>query len=349
MDTEKDKDTQDAADNEQPKATPDTSASVQQAPADALSKTPDELEEERAEQAMGDADLDSLDTQPEKKLSPFRKFIRKVNVYFLLFILLLVVAGVLAAVNYFSSIKQTPEATINSQALNAEALKQLANTDTSVGTSSQTLTIQGNAIISGQTLARGNLNVAGNIQTGGSIQGPNLTISGSANLPSTQISSLQVANAVVIQGDTTLNNINVSGTSSFGGAVTASQITVTHLVLSGNAVLEVPNHIKFSGGSPGRSVDNNVLGNGGSASVSGSDTSGSVNVNSGNNPTSGCFVRVSFQQAFSSQPHVIVSPVGDAAGRMQYYVERDTGGFRICSANGMTANKSFAFDYLVTY
>ena len=323
---------------------------AQQAPADALSKTPEELEEERTEQAANDTDLDSLDTQSEKKLSPFQKVFRKINVYFLLFLLLLVVAGVIAAINYFSSIKQPTEATINSQTLNQETLKQLANTDTSVGSSSQTLTIQGNAIIAGQTLARGNLNVAGNFQTGGTIQGPSITISGSANLPSTQISSLQVATTAAIQGDTSLNgNLTVSGSTSLNGSVTAAQITVTRLVLSGNAVLEVPNHIRFSGGTPNRSADNNVLGNGGSASVSGSDTAGSINVNSGNNPKSGCFVRVSFQQAFSGQPHVIVSPVGDAAGRMQYYVERDTAGFRICSANTITANKSFGFDYLVTY
>lgn len=347
MDSEKDNHTDDASrDDAHQQAS--TSADTQQAPADALSKTPEELEEERTEQAMGDTDLDSLDP-PEKKLSPFRRFIRKVNVYFLLFILLLVVAGVIAAVNYFSSIKQPAEATINSQSLTTDALKQLSTTDTSVGTSSQTLTIQGNTIISGETLARGNLNVAGNIQVGESIQGSSITISGSANLPSTQASSLQVANTLTIQGDTSLSNLNVSGTSSFSGAMTASQITVTHLVLSGNAVLEIPNHVRFSGGTPSRSVDNGVLGNGGSASISGSDTAGTVNINSGNNPGSGCFIRITFQQSFSSQPHVIISPVDEAAGRMQYYTLRDTSGFRICSANTITANKSFSFDYLVTY
>lgn len=341
MDSEKD--THTSSDSPETKA-------PQQAPADALSKTPDELEEERTEQAANDTDLDSLDVESDKKLSPLRKVLRKVNVYFLLFLILLVVAGVIATINYFSSIKQPPEATINSQSLNQDALKQLANTDASVGSSSQTLTIQGNAIISGQALTRGNLNVAGNFQTGGSIQGPSLTISGSANLPSTQASSLQVATTATIQGDTTLNgNLAVSGNSSFSGTITASQVTVTHLILSGNAVLEVPNHIRFSGGAPSRSTQNNVLGNGGSASISGSDTSGSVNINSGNNPSSGCFIRVSFQQAFSSQPHVIVSPVGESAGRMQYYVNRDASGFNICSANTITANSSFGFDYLVTY
>ena len=325
-----------------------SSSGSQQAPADALSKTPEELEEERTEQAMGDTDLDSLDPQ-EKKVSGLRKFLRKVNVYFLLFILLLVVAGVIAAVNYFSSIQEPTEASINSQSLSTDALKQLSNTDTSVGTSSQTLTIQGNAIISGQTLARGSLSVAGNIQAGGSIEAPNIVISGSANLPSTQASSLQVANGLVIQGDTSLSNLTVSGTSSFSGTVTMSDITVSHLTLSGNAVLEVPNHIRFSGGTPSRTILGDVLGSGGSASISGSDTAGTVNINSGNSPSSGCFVRITFQQSFSSQPHVIISPVNEAAGKMDYYVIRDTTNFQICSANTITANKSFGFDYLVTY
>lgn len=322
---------------------------TQDAPADALSKTPDELEEDRAARAAADTDLSGLDELPEKQLSPFKRFLKKVNIYLLGFILLVVVAGAIALVSFLNSQKAPDEATIESQSLTTEALKNLANTDASVGTTAQTLTIQGSAVINGQTLARGNLNVAGNIQTGGSMQTPSLTVSGSTNLNDTQINGLQVAGNTAIQGTTTLRDLNVSGTASFSGAVTASQITVTRLILSGNASLEVPNHISFTGSTPSRTTNGAVLGNGGSANVSGSDTAGTINVNSGNNPTAGCFMTVRFNQAFTRQPRVTATPVGAAAGQLQFYVERNTTTFSVCSANAPAANQAFAIDYFITY
>lgn len=327
-----------------------SSADSQQDPADALSRTPDELEQERAERAAADTDLSGLDDEiPEKKVSPFKRFLRKVNVYLLIFIVLLVVAGAIALVSYLNSQKTPEEPGIESQSLTTDALKQLANTDASVGNSGQTLTIRGNAIISGQTLTRGDLNVAGNLQTGGSFTTPTLTVSGATNLGDTQINSLQVATNLAIQGTTTMRDLSVSGTSTFSGAMTASQLTVTRLILSGNASLEIPNHISFTGATPSRSVTASVLGNGGSANISGSDTAGTINVNSGNNPTPGCFIRVNFNQAFSRQPHVIVTPIGAGAGQMQFYVDRNTTGFSVCTNNAAPANQAFGFDYFVTY
>ncbi len=328
--------------------TPTEEAPVEQdVPADALSLTPDELEEEQAVKDI--AKENSTSTEPdEKKVSPLKQFFRRFNVYFLFFLLVVAIGAVVTAVNYFNAQKAPEEPTVASQELTEDALKQLANTDATVGGSAQTLTIQGNAIIAGQTLMRGNLNIAGNLQTGGSIQGPSLTISGQTNLADTQINSLQVATNTAIQGSTTLRDLSVSGASSFSGAMTASQITVTRLILSGNATLQIPNHISFTGPTPSRSINSGVLGSGGTASINGSDTTGTVNINTGNNPSAGCFVQVTFNQRFSNQPHVLISPVGAAAGQTQHYVTRTNAGFSICSANAAPANQSFAFDYFVT-
>jgi len=321
------------------------SANSNQAPVDALSMTPDEVEADKAANPTPEPKT----TDPKtKKVSPIKKFFRKVNVYFLIFLLLIAVGGVITTVNYLNSQKAPPEAVIEDQGLTEDTLKELANSDASVGGTSQTLTIQGNAVIEGQTLMRGDLNVAGNFQSGGSIQGPELTISGKSNLNDTQINSLQVAQNTAIQGNTTLRDLSVAGSATFSGAVTAPQITVTRLVLSGNAVLEVPNHISFTGPSPSRSINSGVLGGGGSASVNGSDTTGSINVNTGGNPKTGCFSRINFRKAYNGTPHVIVSPVGTAAGKTQYYVDRDSSGFSICTAAPAPANQRFGFDYFVT-
>jgi len=326
----------------------EASPNLDQAPADALSRTPDELEEQ-AERESKDSSSQITPQSEYKKPSFVRRIWRKTNIYILLFVLIVVISSAIVIVNYLNSQKEPDLPNIASKELTEEELRQLANTDTNVGDTSQTLTIRGNAIIDGQTLMRGNLNVAGNFQSGGSIQGPTITISGLANIGQAQINSLQVAADVAIQGNSTLRDLNVAGTSSFSGPMTASRISVTELVLSGNARLEIPNHISFVGPTPSHTINTGPLGTGGSASISGSDTAGVVNINTGNNPVAGCIVRVNFNQRFSNQPHVLISPVGNAAGRTQYYVERDQGGFSICTTSPAPGNQSFAFDYFVTY
>ncbi len=323
-------------------------ADGQDAPADALSRTPEDLQEEQTTQAAANADPNAPPDEAIKKLPFFKRIFRRVNVYLLVFVLLLVLAGVIAVVNYLNSQKAPVAPDVASQQLSQDALKSLTNTDVTVGNTSQTLTIQGNAIIAGQTLMRGNVSVAGNIQTGGTITAPNLTVSASANLGSTQINNLQVATDVAIQGKANVGDLNVSGAAAFSGPITASQITVTNLILSGNAILQVPNHISFAGPSPNRSINSSVLGNGGSASINGSDTSGSVNVNSGNNPSPGCFITITFNQPYTSQPHVLISPVGQAAGQAQFYVTRTFTSFSICSADAFAANSVFSYDYFIT-
>jgi len=319
------------------------------APADALSRTPEDLEKEEADKASENIDAaTAAEEATVKKLSPLKRILRKVNVYLLVFILVLVVAGAIALVNYLNSQKAPVVPDVASQQLSQDALKQLANTDATVGNSSQTLTIQGNTIITGQTLTRGNLSVAGNLQTGGSITAPSLTISGTSNLGTTQVQSLQVQANVAIQGATTLRDLNVSGTSSFSGAMTASQITVTRLILSGNAELQIPNHIAFTGPSPTRTINSGPLGNGGTAVIVGSDTSGTITINTGNSTVAGCFLHITFVQVFTNQPHVIISPVGIAAGQTQYYVDRNTTGFSVCTAIAAPTNQTFGFDYFVT-
>jgi hypothetical protein len=110
----------------------------------------------------------------------------------------------------------------------------------------------------------------------------------------------------------------------------------------------VPNHISFPGSSPSRTIDSGVLGNGGSTSLNGSDTAGTVNINTGNNTSPGCFVQIKFNQPFTNQPHVIISPVGAVSAQTQYYTTRTTTSFSICTANAAPANQTLTYDYFVT-
>jgi cytoskeletal protein CcmA (bactofilin family) len=326
-------------------AKPDAASqpAAQVAPQDALEKTNEELASEAPATPAPDPN-----GKPPKKVSKFKQVLKRINVYLLLFLLILVIGAVVSIVGYLNS-KKTPKApTIATQTLTPDTLKQLANSDATIGDTGQTLTVQGNAVFSGQVLIRSNLNVAGTITLGGPLSLSALTVSNTANLQSTQTNTLQVANGSTFQGTVTVqHDLNVGGATSFSGPVTAGQITVTRLIMSGNAQLSVPNHIAFPGVSPGRSVNGGVLGAGGTASVNGSDTTGTVSVNTGNGPSPGCFVTLTFAKPFTSTPHVIISPVGAGAGQSGYYVNRSTTSFSIC-ANTPPGNQAFAFDYFIT-
>ena len=334
------------ADKKPAEAAPQPAA---QAPADALEKTNDEISASASTDSLAPAAPDA-GGKPPKQPSKFKLFMRRFNVYLLLFILIVVIAAAVAVVSYLNS-KKTPKApqTAN-QSLNQDTLDKLSNSDATVGDSGQTLTIQGNAIVSGQLLVQKDLNVAGTIKVGGPITLADLTVSNKTNLNTTQTNTLQVAQGATFQGLATFQNgINVAGPAGFTGNVSAGQITVTKLIMSGNATLEVPNHISFTGASPGRqSIDFNALGNGGSASIDGSDTTGTVNMHTGSGPSAGCYITLSFNRPFTKTPHVIISPVESAAGSMDYYVTRTTTTFTICSNNAPAAGQSFAFDYFIT-
>lgn len=330
----------------------ETPATGQAAPQDALEKTNEELGAAATEAAPAAAP----GGKPAKKPNAIKQLFKRFNLYFLLFLLVVIIAGAVATVSYLNSKKTPKSPSITNQTLTADALKQLANSDATVGDTGQTLTVQGNAIFSGQVLVRSNLNVAGTIQLGSTFTVPDLIVSNTTNLNTTQISTLQVAQGSTFQGLVTVQGgINVGGSSAFSGPVTIGQLTVSKITMSGTSQLEIPNHIAFTGASPGRTISAGVLGAGGSGSVNGSDTTGTINLNTGSGPAAGCFVKITFNRPYAATPHVLVSPVGSAASQVQFYVSRsnDTSvpgatGFSLCTNNAAPGNQVFAFDYFVT-
>lgn len=317
----------------------------QGAPADALGKSNEELGVQTTTPTPAPTDTTPLAKQPGK----IKRLFRKINLYLLLFLLVVVIAGAVSVVSYLNSKKTPKTPTIATQPLTTETLKQLANSDATVGDSGQTLTVQGNAIFSGQVLMKSDLNVAGTIKVGSSVVVPSITVSGKSTLSDTQVNSLQVANNSVFQGSITAQkDLNVAGAAAFSGPLTAGQITVSKLIMSGTATLEVPNHVSFTGASPGRTINVGVLGAGGTASVSGSDTTGTININTGSSPTPGCFTDITFNKQFNATPHVILTPINSGAGLSQYYVTRNAKGFSVCANATPPANQVFAFDYFIT-
>lgn len=287
--------------------------------------------------------------QPEKpqKNHRLKGFLRKFNIYLLLFILLLTIAIIVTIISYVRS-KQADEQKqqqIATEPLSQEELSKLRQSDVKIGGPRQTLNVEANAIFTGKVLVRDSLEVAGEIRTGSAISAPGLTISGTSILNQVQAGTLQVSGNATIQGQiSSQGNLSVAGSGSFGGTLTAARLNIQDLLINGN--LQVARHIDAGGPTPSHS-GGSALGSGGTSSVSGTDTAGTVNINIGGGPGAGCFVTVNFAQRFNGSPHVVITPVGAAGAGLRYYINRSNTGFSICSTNAAPAGQSFAFDYIV--
>lgn len=276
--------------------------------------------------------------EPEKSDEPkvasvFGQIRENRYLYIVIFVVfILVIAGVT-----FWSIKNSNDKAKNNGAsanLTSDNLATLKGATTLVGDPKQILDIQSNAVFEGQVLVRGELNSAGDLKVG-----KDLSVTGAGTF-----NQLQTIGNLTVNGSQTIKaSLSVSGDGAFSGKLSASQLTVGTLNLTSD--LTITKHITVSGSLP--KVSAGSVGSGGTVSISGSDTAGTVTINSGSGPTAGNLVTVTFATAFKSTPHVVVTPVGVAAGTLDYYVTRSNNAFTVATVNAPASGSSFSFDYVV--
>jgi cytoskeletal protein CcmA (bactofilin family) len=297
-----------------------------------------------ATSSNGGSDKAPSSSTPPPKLKP--SFLKRFNIYLLFFLFVLVIAGGIILVAYFQSKKASTSATLKTQSLADSTLKQLASSDATVGSAQQVLNVESSAVFAGKVLIREGLEVAGSLQIGGTAAFNNITVSGISQFGQVQINkNLSVAGDTGLQGAVTIaKGLQVTGSGNFSGPLSAPQITTSTLQLNGDLVLT--HHISLGGSTPSRS-NGTALGGGGTAAVSGSDSGGTVSVNTGSSPAAGCFATINFSQKYNSTPRILLTPIGSAGGSIDYYVTRSTTSFSICDATPPPAGSSFAFDYFV--
>jgi len=311
------------------------------------SGAPKEGEEAKTQDGVTDATGGTgapAPVDPFQHRSFFRRLWDRLNIYLLLFVLVLVIA-IGSVISLTLKGKQDAYKIITSQGLTQDELKQLANTDVSVGKPKQILTVQANAIFTGSALVRGDLEVAGAFKLGGDLSLANLLVSGTSKLGDSQIQNLTVGNNLDVQGTLSLKSgISVAGQSNFNGGLVASSIITGALQLNGD--LGLTHHLNAGGTIPSI-AKGTAVGGGGTVSLSGSDTSGSIAINTGGSPPIGCLATVTFSEPFSTTPHVVVTPIGVSAAGLNYYINRSTQSFSICSTNAAPGSETFGFDYIV--
>lgn len=302
----------------------------------------------------GDNDASSPgDPKPAGNKKPRKKpggtllerLVSHINIYLLIFIFIMVLAGIGVFVSLQNAKKQTEEPTLTTQDLTQEALEQINESEVKVGDPKQTLAIESNAVFSGKVLVRDSLDIAGDIRVGGTVNLPGITVSGSSSFDQLQANNASVSGDVSAEGNlSSQGNLNVAGNATFGGAVSVPTLVVTTLQINGD--ITFTRHIDAGGPTPGV-TKGTALGGGGTASVSGTDTAGTITISTGGGPGAGCFATVSFAQSFGGTPHVVATPVGSAAGGLDWYINRTSTNFSVCTANTPPAGANFAFDYIV--
>jgi cytoskeletal protein CcmA (bactofilin family) len=320
-------------DKQKPEDTEDTSGSVIET--DSLESSSDGTSQPTSSQPVA---------PPKSGPKGIKKLSHRINIYLLLFILMLVIAGGILAITMLKqSTKEDPK--ISSQTLSQDALSQLSKTDATVGDPKQILNVQSNAVFAGKVLIRDSLDVAGTIHVNGSLNLPGITVSGDSTFD-----QVQVNKTLSIGGDTSVlgqlnvkKNLSVTGGGTFGGGISAPQIATSQLQILGDLALS--SHIVAGGATPTRS-GGGALGGGGTASVSGSDSAGSININTGGGAAAGCYLNITFSKKFSNTPHVVITPVGSDTAAIPYYITRSTSGFSVCTT-APTPNLTLGFDYIV--
>jgi cytoskeletal protein CcmA (bactofilin family) len=270
------------------------------------------------------------DNQPQKDHTVTNRLSSRLSakwsVYLPIFIILII--GVIVAI--FLLYKQENKSqNLSQQNLTPAQLNSLANSNNVVGNSSSLLTVQSNSIFNGEVLIRGQLQVAGPLKLSQLQVNNNLAIAGNA----------------AIQGTLTVqNDLSVNGNGSFAGTLSAPQINTNVLQLNGSLTL---NHHIITSGSIPSSATSAATGSGGTTSINGSDTAGTVTINTGAGPSAGCYINARFASAFNTTPHMLLTPVGSNAATLSYYVNRSSTGFSLCSNNAPAPGQTYVFDYFV--
>lgn len=299
--------------------------------------------------------------KPQQK--GIKRLLSKVNIYLLLFILVVVIAGAAYTVMYFMN-KRATDIRIETTRITEETLEQLKTSDAVVGDPRQILTIESNAVITGKVVMRDTLDVAGALSIGGPLSIPSIQATGSGRFGSIETNDLQAGGNVAIGGIldvvgtvslgenlSVAGNINGGGRLDIGGQATIGGNLNVNGTISANGINfnEISiNRINISGSNPSVSVGG-AAGGGATASINGTDTAATVTINTGGGTGTGVLATIFFTGAYnSSNPHPILTPNGPGCSNIGYYVTNISATqFAIATSTAPPAGTSCRFNYIV--
>jgi hypothetical protein len=272
----------------------------------------------------------SIPTPPSKQPRSFnwRQKKRVLTVLLIICTLLgLSVAGIIF-VKHLSSVNQpTTNVTINTQSLDNGTLNQLTPAD---GKTKEQLTISPDTIFKNSTVVQGSSQVIKDLSVGGS-----LDVQGTAILRD----SLTIGKSLSVGTNLTVNGLITAASLNVGS------IAISSINISGN--LTFGGHLSPNGSPP--SARTSTAAGGGSVTVSGNDTAGTIIIKTGGGGlAAGEMAVITFSSAFSTTPKVQLTPVSEPASSLRYYATKSASFFTINTGNAPAAGTTYIFDYLVT-
>jgi hypothetical protein len=268
-----------------------------------------------------------------------------------LFVFLLV-AGGFAGYFYSQSRKPAPEdkPTVIEN-LSEEDLKKLNEIGANLGTTGQVLNIGADALFRGKADITGNLTIGGRLNANGPVTLSQLNITGT-----TAATGLNVGSNLIVGGTTTMQRsltvqdlVTINGGLTVSGAVSMNSLNVTSIAVR-NLSISGPltiSHLTTQGPTPNLAAGS-AIGGGGTVSISGNDTAGTVNLNTGSGPPAGVLATITFRAAYTNTVHVLLSPLTGAAAATPAYVTRTATGFQIRTDAAPPAGSNLSYDYFVT-
>jgi hypothetical protein len=139
----------------------------------------------------------------------------------------------------------------------------------------------------------------------------------------------------------------VGGDANFHGNVFFYKlVTFTEKTLFNNDVTFAA-HVTTDGTAPAYNLEAGAGDSTTAASIDGNDTSGSLNLTTGNNTAAGKVISVTFNKPFAKAPRVILSATNDQAANAKFYAQSTATGFTIYLIDAPAAGANLQFNYFV--
>lgn len=261
----------------------------------------------------------------------------------------LLIAGGVAGYFYGNSRQSTaPAPTPAVTTLSADDLNKLSQVSGSLGSNGQVLNIGADALFRGKVDVSGDLSVSGHLNANGPVSLSALNITGASGTTGLTVgTNLVVGGTATFQKSLTVSdlasaaNLNISGNASIN-SLNATSIAVRTIAISGPLTI---GHLISQGAAP--VISGGSVGAGGTVSISGNDTAGTVNISLGTNPGSNVVVAtITFRAAYGNTTHILLTPLTEAAAASGAFVTRSAAGFQIHTRTNPTGGV-LSFDYFV--
>lgn len=247
--------------------------------------------------------------------------------------------------------------------LSDDTLNSLGVNKTAVGNEGAKLTVGPDSTFNGTVTIGKDVSIGGNLQLNSKFTTNQASIAslqaGDTSLSKVTVNGDISADSLLLRKDLTVpgttrlngavtmaqlltvnNNVNVTGSLAVGGSLSVHNFQASSL--TSDTTLTIGGHVITRGGTPSVSGGGG-LGQSGTATISGSDTSGGISLGVGVGSGGGLLCSVKFSQQYGSTPHVVVTPVG---GPINVYINRNASGFEVY-ASGAVAAGGYALDYMV--